>query len=70
MTQNTDKYQLRCRLADDGYGMHPRIYREKMQAFNKQADQAGLLRGRDENIKAIREGNLSPYTIRRQPLNS
>ena len=67
MTEKTDKYPLRCKLADAGYGMHPRIYTEKMQAFNKQAEQAGLLRGRDENIKAIREGNLSPYTIRRQP---
>ena len=67
MTEKTDKYPLRCKLADDGYGMHPRIYAEKMRAFNKQAEQAGLLRGRDENIKAIREGNLSPYTIRRQP---
>ena len=67
MTQNTDKYRLRCRLADHGYGMHPRIYAEKMRAFNKQAEQAGLLRGHDENIKAIREGNLSPYAIRRMP---
>ena len=67
MTQNTDKYQLRCTLADDGYGMHPRIYAENMRAFNKQAEQAGLLRSHDEKIKAIQEGNLSPYAIRRQP---
>ena len=67
MTQKTDKYRLRCKLADDGYSMHPRIYAKKMQAFNKQAEQAGLLRGHDENIKAIREGNLSPYAIRRVP---
>ena len=67
MTQNTDKYQLRCELADNGYGMHPRIYTEKMRAFNKQAEQAGLLRSHDEKIKAVQEGNLSPYAIRRQP---
>ena len=67
MTQNTDKYQLRCELADDGYGMHPRIYAENMRAFNKQAEQAGLLRSHDEKIKAVQEGNLSPYAIRRQP---
>ena len=67
MTQNTDKYQLRCELADDGYGMHPRIYAKNMRAFNKQAEQAGLLRSHDEKIKAIQEGNLSPYAIRRQP---
>ena len=67
MTQNTDKYRLRCKLADDGYGMHPRIYAENMRAFNKQAEQAGLLRSHDEKIKAVQEGNLSPYAIRRQP---
>ena len=50
MTEDTDKHQLRCKLADDGYGLHPRIYAEKMRAFNKQAEQAGLLSSRDEKI--------------------
>ena len=66
VTQDPDKYQLRCELADDGYGMHPRIYAEKVRAFAEQAEQAGL-KSRDEKIEAIREGNLSPFAIRRQP---
>ena len=50
MTNNSDKRELRCWLADRGYGMHPDVYRETKRA---------------EKTAAVREGLISPLELRK-----
>ena len=43
ITQDADKRELRCRLADDGYGTHPDIYEAEQQRLRDAAVDEGLL---------------------------
>ena len=49
MTSNSDKRELRCRLADAGYGTHPDDYQQSK---------------RQEKVAAVREGLISPLELR------
>ena len=55
MTQKSDKRELRCILAEDGYGTHPDNYKKSK---------------RTEKVAGVREGLLSPLDLRKpaQPL--
>lgn len=49
MTQDRDKRELRCILADQGYGTHPDVYRQSK---------------REVKIAGVREGLISPLELR------
>ena len=49
MTRDSDKRDLRCRLADSGYGTHPDVYRQSK---------------RREKVAAVKEGLISPLNLR------
>ena len=49
MTRDSDKRDLRCRLADSGYGTHPDVYRQSKKR---------------EKVAAVREGLISPLDLR------
>ena len=49
ITQNSDRRELRCILADRGYGTHPDAYKKAK---------------REEKVAAVREGLISPLELR------
>ena len=49
ITKDTDKREIRCILADIGYGTHPDVYRQSK---------------RREKVTAVREGLVSPLELR------
>ena len=49
MTRDSDKRELRCKLADQGYGVHPDNYKKSKRA---------------EKVAAVREGLISPLELR------
>lgn len=46
MTKDSDKRQLRCELANAGYGTHPDVYDKHKKEFEKLARKEGLLKPR------------------------